>query len=114
MVVAVIGCVVFSAQANADEKALDISNLAYRCWTAPSAVEQEEMTAYFTVELDDNGSVIDISSLIKKPSDPIEKVFILSASRAILRCAPYSNLSAGKQLIEFNTPRQKKYIDPFK
>ena len=114
MLVTVIGCAVFSVQANADDNAIDISNLAYQCWTAPSAVEHEEMTAYFTIELDDNGSIIDISSLMKKPAEPIEKVFILSASRAIQRCAPYSNLRAGKQLIEFNTPRQKKYIDPFK
>ncbi|MDH7787647.1 hypothetical protein QBD01_003674 [Ochrobactrum sp. 19YEA23] len=97
----------------ADDVATKIGEQAQKCWNMPSGVAGRGYSATLEVEFDKNGNVIDITAK-KYPKDAVGKTFVLSASRAIERCAPFIGAPVGKTLITFSEPGQKKPINPFK
>lgn len=97
----------------AEDITTKIGEQAQKCWNMPSGVAGRGYSATLEVEFDKNGNVIDITAK-KYPKDALGKTFVLSASRALERCAPFNGAPVGKALITFSEPEQKKPINPFK
>jgi len=102
-----------TSSASASDHAIDISKAIQKCWNAPAGVEGRSLSSTFEIQIGENGSVVDIKAT-RTPAGNDGKVFTLSASRAIERCAPYSDLPKGKVKVTFKTPIGKAPIDPFK
>lgn len=111
--VLIVSVALLATPALADDAATKIGEQAQKCWNMPSGVAGRGYTATLEVEFDKNGKVVDITAK-KYPKDAIGKTFVLSASRALERCSPYADATAGKALITFKEPEATKPINPFK
>lgn len=108
-----MAAVAVASSASANDQAIDLSKTIQKCWNAPAGVEGRNLSSTFDIQIGEDGSILDITAT--KTPDGIEgKVFTISASRAIERCAPYSDLPKGKVKVTFKTPIGKAPIDPFK
>ncbi|MBD7992829.1 hypothetical protein H9643_18800 [Ochrobactrum sp. Sa2BUA5] len=105
--------IVAASSASATDQDVDISRAIQKCWNTPAGVEGRSLSSTFEVQIGEDGSVTDITAT-DTPKGNDGKVFTLSASRAIERCAPYSDLPKGKVKVTFKTPIGKAPIDPFK
>ncbi|WP_343314372.1 hypothetical protein AAIB41_04255 [Brucella sp. BE17] len=73
------------------------------CWLAPLNQETRHMKATLEVHLSPAGEIEDLK-VTESPSGPQSKAFVDSTIRAVRRCAPYSNVPAGKVTINFKAP----------
>lgn len=93
----------------------DIALKAASCWMLPAGAD-DYLSATFDVALDADGFVTDATVLDHKAEKSAEKIFVLSALRALQKCAPYDGVS-GTVRVKLETseiPPAKGPIDPFK
>jgi len=109
----IVSVALLASPAFADDAATKIGEQARKCWNMPSGVAGRGYSATLEVEFDKDGKVVDITAK-KYPKDAVGKTFALSATRAIERCAPYTNAPVGRAMITFKESDQTKQINPFK
>ena len=91
--------------------ASDIGEAASRCWNPPPGVS-DQASAAFTVTIDGDGKVLDITVTGYDEADPRGRDIVLRASHAIELCAPYA-APAGEHDVTIGWPDNQP-IDPFK
>lgn len=113
--VLIISASLLATPALAIDVSTAIGEQAKKCWNMPAGAEASGLSATLEVELDKDGNVIDITAK-KYRKDGVGKAFVLSASRALERCSPFSNAPEGKIMVTFSVPdpAAKKRINPFK
>lgn len=95
---------------------LTLSEQASRCWNVPPQALDHKIEMNFDVDLDADGLVLDLAVTSYEPQNELGTTVVISASRAIELCAPYSVTGAGVHRFSFNTSEMfggKSGIDPF-
>lgn len=65
------------------------------CWKKPSAgIDAKEVIMEFEIKLKKDGSLVVMPTALTSPQDSFQRVFLESALRAIIECAPYRLPSA--------------------
>lgn len=110
-----IGLVMTATPAFADDVADQIAKKAGACWAIPAGIETPP-SALFDVVIGSDGKVSDITIVEYAPAGDVGKQVVLSASRAIETCGPYSAPSGTvRVLMNASTAfSDEKPIDPFK
>ncbi len=99
--------------ANADQDA-EIARKAAECWDLPVGTAGLSR-AQFDVTLDADGFVTDATVLDHKADRTSTKVFVLSALRALQKCAPYRGVSGTRNVtMDVSDIPPRGGINPFK
>jgi hypothetical protein len=108
-----VALMMIASPALADDSAA-LRDQAVRCWNMPAGMT-DPFIATFDVDLDYKGDVLDIEVKSWSPQNEAGKQAVLSASRAIERCAPYDTASATiRGVVMDPAVLAAKPIDPFK
>lgn len=112
----ILSAMMIASVASAHAGAVDqIATKAAACWDLPVGTDNFTQ-ASFEVSFDADGYVADATVLDHQASEPRAKLFVMSALRALQKCAPYQDAgtSARVTMDTRDIPPPKAGIDPFK